>query len=53
MKIRKAEEEDMIFLFNLRNEIAVRQSAFNTKPVDLETHNNGSIEKWLIMTVLY
>lgn len=38
MKIRKAEKEDMMFLFSLRNETVVRKSAFDTDPVDLRTH---------------
>lgn len=38
MKIRNVKKKDMMFLFDLRNDIAVRQSAFNTEPVDLETH---------------
>lgn len=42
MKLRKAQYDDMIFLFDLRNDIEVRRSAFNTEPVNLETHR-----KWL------
>lgn len=38
MKIRESEKEDMMFLFNLRNDVIARQSAFNTEPIDLDTH---------------
>lgn len=41
MKIRKAKKEDIIFLYNLRNEPIVRQSAFNTDAVNWQTH-----QKW-------
>ena len=37
-KLRRAKKEDMMFLFELRNDIVVKQSAFNTKLIDLETH---------------
>jgi RimJ/RimL family protein N-acetyltransferase len=41
MKLRNAVKEDMIFLFDLRNDISVRKSAFNARKIDLDTH-----KKW-------
>ena len=38
MKIRNVEKGDMMFLFNLRNDIVTRQSAFKRESVDLEMH---------------
>ena len=38
--IRRARESDSDFLFNLRNEEAVRNASWNTDPVDIESHRN-------------
>jgi len=36
--IRKATEEDMMFLFDLKNQPSVLRWSFNSNPVPLETH---------------
>lgn len=41
IKLRRANLGDLEFLFNLRNEEAVRLVSFNSDPIDLETH-----QKW-------
>jgi UDP-2,4-diacetamido-2,4,6-trideoxy-beta-L-altropyranose hydrolase len=47
MRIRKAKKVDITFLFNLRNDAAVRESAFNSKPIDKETHKQWFNKKLL------
>ena len=42
IQLRRANSGDLDFLFNLRNEEAVRSVSFNSDPIDLETHR-----KWL------
>lgn len=36
--LRKAKDEDLIFLYNLRNEESVRSASFNTEEIDIKTH---------------
>ncbi len=36
--LRKATEDDLRFLYNLRNEKAVRQASFSTSPIPFEQH---------------
>ncbi|MFX1282091.1 MAG: GNAT family N-acetyltransferase [Promethearchaeota archaeon] len=38
LRLRKATKEDMLFLFNLRNDPIVRESSFDTGKIKLETH---------------
>lgn len=38
ISFRKADERDLEFLFNLRNEEAVRLASFNSEPIDFNTH---------------
>ena len=38
MRLRSAKEDDAEFLFKLRNEPAVRQSAFQTRPIPWSAH---------------
>ncbi len=45
MIIRRATIEDSQFLFLLRNEKSVRESAFNTEPITVETHNKWFAKK--------
>ena len=38
MNLRKADNDDLIFLFELRNEQVVRENSFNTYPIGLDQH---------------
>lgn len=38
ISFRKAEKKDLEFLFNLRNEEAVRLASFNSNPISLNAH---------------
>ncbi len=40
IQLRKATIKDLQFLFDLRNEEAVRKVSFNSDPIGLETHKN-------------
>ncbi len=43
--MRKATPEDLMFLFNLKNEKVVLQWSFDQNPVDLETHKKWFAKK--------
>lgn len=45
MLVRKARHEDTDFLFNLRNEEAVRVVSFNSEPISLDVHKKWFEEK--------
>ncbi len=40
IKLRKGNLNDLDFLFNLRNEEAVRKVSFSSEPIDLDVHRN-------------
>ena len=40
MILRRAQKRDVKFLFDLRNDEKMRQFAFNTEKVELETHQH-------------
>lgn len=44
-KLRLARDTDLMFFFNLKNEVTVLESSFDMKPVPLETHTDWFTKK--------
>lgn len=45
ISLKKAEKEDLMFYFALRNEPGVMESSFNPEPINLETHRKWFFQK--------